>query len=584
MGLMTFGLAIPDQAAQLEASARRAAIGEAGLRRDIQYGEDLANLQAAESARQIAPAQLPGLPTGGAIAQGTMPQPPAAASAPQATQAGLPSALPPAASAAAAQTDKLRGASRRAAKGAAPTAAQAQAERDRLALATTPAAAADVIQAPVAAGLNVLGRAANLFGANERTDYSMTPVTDYIDRRKAALQGPTEAERVAATRAAGIGAPTAGRQGQYDEIFSSAEQKYGLPAGVLKRLAQTESSLNPAAVNANDPYGGSFGLMQINAQHFGKGIDRAGAMDPATSVDFAARLLAANLGRTNGDLTKALLAYKGASSPEAQARYAPIVQGIVSGAQAPAGLPAQQATAPAAPAAPQQAAQPSLGAIGLPERDLQIAQIQLRQLEAMINSTRDVGQRNQLLAKHMEVQQGMFEAQVGQAAQRAARGDEMALSSLAKTVGVPLLRVGDGTYVEAVQGRDGQYVPVQNAQPYTAQQLAALLYQQASSAVRAQAQAFNAERQKVMFEGQKAGAIAAAKQPYELQMEQAKLNSAVRQEIAKAEAMGRRPANVVALKDNVGNTTGAIIVYNDGSYKQVGGGEQTTDGGMRVVQ
>ena len=48
--------------------------------------------------------------------------------------------------------------------------------------------------------------------------------------------------------------------------------------------------------------------------------------------------------------------------------------------------------------------------------------------------------------------------------------------------------------------------------------------------------------------------------------------------------MGRRPANVVALKDNIGNTTGAIIVYNDGSYKQVGGGEQTTDGGMRVVQ
>ena len=81
-----------------------------------------------------------------------------------------------------------------------------------------------------------------------------------------------------------------------------------------------------------------------------------------------------------------------------------------------------------------------------------------------------------------------------------------------------------------------------------------------------------------MIEAQKAGAIAAAKQPYELQMEQAKLNTAIRQELVKAEAMGRRPANVVALKDNIGNTTGAIIVYNDGSYKQVGGGEQVIDG------
>ena len=591
-----------------EQAYRNYQVGSDIVNRAANTGEYLAGLQAAERARQEAPMQLPSLPEGEAIAQGAMPQAPAAAPA---QPAGLTPNMPPAASTAAAQTDKMRNASRKAAK---PTAEGRQLTHDEIrqgrnvaGLLKVPAAALDIAATPVSAisgAGSLAARGLNyLFGTNLPTPtVSATPFYDMVRAREQQLAtgrapvatGPTEAERVAETR----------RSGAVQQAQAPRSVRNNNPGNIeysdfARSLGATGSDGRFAIFP--DAATGQQAQVELLRRYGAKGVNTVEAVvnrwspqaDPGNapgSTNNYARFVAQRLGvqpnqpldmnnpQVLSALASAMAQFEGGTK-QAAAPAQPAASAV--------GLPAQQvAAAPAAPAAPQQAAQPTLGAIGLPERELQIAQLQLRQLESMINSTRDVGQRNQLLAKHAEVQQGMFEAQVGQAAQRAARGDEMALSSLAKAVGVPLLRVGDGTYVEAVQGPNGQYVPAQNAQPYTAQQLAALLYQQASSAARAQAQAFNAERQKVMFEGQKAGAIAAAKQPYELQMEQAKLELNIQQKIAEARLRGDEYAGAVPIKDSIGNTTGAIIVYKSGRNERVmaGGGSGQVVAGMSVVQ
>lgn len=53
-------------------------------------------------------------------------------------------------------------------------------------------------------------------------------------------------------------------------------------------IAAAESSLNVNAYNPTDPYGGSYGVLQINGSHFhAGGITQSGALDPAQAFRYA---------------------------------------------------------------------------------------------------------------------------------------------------------------------------------------------------------------------------------------------------------------------------------------------------------
>lgn len=66
----------------------------------------------------------------------------------------------------------------------------------------------------------------------------------------------------------------------------------GLSSGVI--IVQKESGNDTLAVNKSDPYGGSFGMWQINGSHiidlFGHAITLAQAYDPQASSDYAFEL------------------------------------------------------------------------------------------------------------------------------------------------------------------------------------------------------------------------------------------------------------------------------------------------------
>ena len=556
--IQTLGLALPNRDALLEAEARRAQIGDVGLRRDVQFGEDMANLRSQEALRAAQTlGQEPGLPTGMAIptAQGAQPAPAAAPAAQP--QAGLPSAaMPPAASAAAAQTDKMRGASRKAAK--------QKAEQAWPDLGT----GADMLTYPLRLGAAV---GARMFPGQS-----------------------DEERRVAETRRSGVIEKTAADLQALDRQLTPE---------FFARQRQVESGGDPNAVSPK----GAVGTMQTmpgTLRAPGFGVMPARDNSPAELQRVGEDYMRA-MTRRYGDVATALVAYNwgpgntdrwlaaGANPAQLPAEtrgYLQKMLGSTQQAAAPAqpaapaaGIPTQQAAASAA--APQfaPAAMPE-GYMGLPPREMAVAQQRLQQIQAMFNATRDPAQRSALMGQYQQLQDSIYEAQLATAAQRASAGDEQSLSSLAQAAQQYIVRTGDGRYALATQDRaTGQFVPNPN-QVGTAQEVAQYLLNQASTTRRAAAQALATKQQEAMIEAQKAGAVEQAKLPSQLRLEQAKLNTAIQQELAKAEVMGRRPANVVALKDNIGNTTGAIIVYNDGSYKQVGGGEQTTDGGMRVVQ
>lgn len=66
----------------------------------------------------------------------------------------------------------------------------------------------------------------------------------------------------------------------------------GLSSGVI--IVQRESGNNTLAVNKSDPYGGSYGMWQINGSHikelFGTAISLADAYDPQASSNYAYEL------------------------------------------------------------------------------------------------------------------------------------------------------------------------------------------------------------------------------------------------------------------------------------------------------
>lgn len=87
----------------------------------------------------------------------------------------------------------------------------------------------------------------------------------------------------------------------FDPIFQSAAQQYGIDPNMLKAIAMKESSMNPQAVN---PDGGAAGLMGFtpdNAKAYG--ID---PLKPEQAIPAAAKMFSESLARSGGDVSQAV--------------------------------------------------------------------------------------------------------------------------------------------------------------------------------------------------------------------------------------------------------------------------------------
>jgi hypothetical protein len=260
------------------------------------------------------------------------------------------------------------------------TPAEIQRKRDRIALLRAPTAALDVIQSPVAAGLNIFGL--GVFGAQNvagrvvnaitgeatlptdksSSKFSATPFYDrFVRQPEQALNARLGTPPAAAPAPAPAAAPAAGTPNKtalsydnkntpYDSLMQQSAAQYGIDPVIFKRLIGTESSFNPTAVS---PRGEKFGLgiAQIAAVH---GLTREQMLDPNTAIPFAAQLYAQELQKAGGNHEQALQKYKGASSAQGKASMAgpigTILSGLTVSAQAAAtGTPTAAAAATGAP-------------------------------------------------------------------------------------------------------------------------------------------------------------------------------------------------------------------------------------------
>ena len=279
---------------------------------------------------------------------------------------------------------------------AAPTAAAAQpaspAARqiaaDRRALSRPFAAAADVFGAPVVPGLNLaswLGeRAINLGGGRliealtgrdifpddvrgRGPRWSPTPFMDRLrQQEQQARQQEPQAQAISPASPDQLTAPEPrpvppaaarraeridGKTTPFDELIQQSALQHGIDPVVFRRLIGTESDFRPNAVSyrggtreERERFG--LGIAQIAAVH---GLTREQRLDPNVAIPFAAQLFARYLREANGDYERALMRYKGATSPQGRTAMQMPVSTIL------AGLPFAQAQAHAAqpPAAPQ---------------------------------------------------------------------------------------------------------------------------------------------------------------------------------------------------------------------------------------
>ena len=363
--------------------------------------------------------------------------------------------------------------------------------------------------------------------------------------RKNAARPPAQPQTGGATGswgppvAAGASAPATGvarghdsKITTYDPLFTQAEQKYGLPAGVLRRLAISESSLNPTAHNVKDSHGGSFGIMQINGQHFGRGIDRAGALNPATSIDFAARMLADSLHQTGGDMAAALQLYKGVKSDEKKRAYATTiaqVMGTAPGGQAGAASPAQAQPAPAPPPALGPAVAFSPQTFGLAKARTERLHSDRAQLERMFNAAAgDPAMREQFIARINDIDDRLEESALVMLTSAAASGHAPAMGGLAQAMsndmGAPVTvqRAGEEQVVITVGGRASQ--------PMSYQEAADLMYGKLSAKMQASRAALHAIGAEAEY---KARGESAGKLPAQMTLDRAKAADTARLELQK---------------------------------------------------
>lgn len=89
------------------------------------------------------------------------------------------------------------------------------------------------------------------------------------------------------------------------DIIRGAAERHGVDPDVMLRLAQRESSLNPAAKNPKSSAGGLFQFIDGTWNQYGRG-DK---FDPAANADAAARMMRDNLDRFGGNYDAALAAH-----------------------------------------------------------------------------------------------------------------------------------------------------------------------------------------------------------------------------------------------------------------------------------
>jgi cell wall-associated NlpC family hydrolase len=114
---------------------------------------------------------------------------------------------------------------------------------------------------------------------------------------------PSTIRRVVPADGGGAGSRAPAAAGvPFGGVFRTAEQRYGLPTGVLAAVARAESGFDPDAVSG----AGAVGLMQLMPGTAAElGVD---PRDPVSAVDGAARYLRTQL-ESFGDLRLALAAY-----------------------------------------------------------------------------------------------------------------------------------------------------------------------------------------------------------------------------------------------------------------------------------
>jgi soluble lytic murein transglycosylase-like protein len=82
--------------------------------------------------------------------------------------------------------------------------------------------------------------------------------------------------------------PIARRREIYRPMFDAASARYRLPPGLLARVGEVESSLNPLARSS----AGAVGIMQV-VPRWHPSLGEAGALDPEKAIPYAAKILRA---------------------------------------------------------------------------------------------------------------------------------------------------------------------------------------------------------------------------------------------------------------------------------------------------
>lgn len=118
----------------------------------------------------------------------------------------------------------------------------------------------------------------------------------------------------------------------FDQIFQSASQQYGIDPNMLKAIAMKESSMNPQAVNPDGGAAGIMGFTADNAKAYG-----INPFKPEEAIPAAAKMFSESLARSGGDISQAVADHFAGPDPKLHgpktAEYVQQVAAIFNGKQ-----------------------------------------------------------------------------------------------------------------------------------------------------------------------------------------------------------------------------------------------------------